>query len=230
MKKALLFLLTCLCFTRSPAQEQLLVVITHDWDAVQGTLQRFESDGAAWQKVGEPISIVVGRAGLAWGVGLHPEIPVKREGDRKAPAGMFKLGPAFGFSDNPDVQMSYLFLDEDTEAVDDSQSIYYNQIVNRHTVSNPDWNSSEKMRQIPLYEIGLVVQHNWIHPIPLMGSAIFIHIWRNDHSGTWGCTAMRAEDLYNIISWIDEKKNPVLVQLPIAIYQELQNEWRLPNL
>src|SRR5215210_9216047 len=80
---------------RSPAplvrSRQLLVVTTRDWDAVGGTLRRFERRGAQgrWTRVGADVPVVVGRTGLAWGAGLTGTEgaagPRKREGDGKAP-------------------------------------------------------------------------------------------------------------------------------------------------
>ena len=74
----------------------------------------------------------------------------------------------------------------------------------------------------PLYEIGLVVNHNFPQPIPAKGSAIFFHIWRNCSSGTAGCTAMSYDNLERIIYWLDKVKNPVLIQLPYHVYSQLQ--------
>jgi hypothetical protein len=50
---------------------QLIVVTTADWNAVDGHLQRYERARIrdAWTAVGEPIPIVVGKTGLAWGIG-----------------------------------------------------------------------------------------------------------------------------------------------------------------
>src|SRR5512144_1012024 len=52
---------------------QMLLVITDDWSSVNGTAQRFERDNgaASWRAVSSPVDVVVGRAGLAWGRGLH---------------------------------------------------------------------------------------------------------------------------------------------------------------
>ena len=51
---------------------QLVVVTTPGWDSTTGTLQRFERarNGDAWHAVGTATPIVVGRTGLAWGIGF----------------------------------------------------------------------------------------------------------------------------------------------------------------
>src|SRR5688500_17925518 len=86
------------------AAMQMIVVTTADWDAVDARLQRYERASAsdAWRPVGGPIAAAVGRTGLAWGTGIHPdpqvEGPAKREGDGKAPAGIYRLSSAFGYA------------------------------------------------------------------------------------------------------------------------------------
>src|SRR5688572_22684092 len=81
---------------------QLVVVTTATWDTTGGTLRRYSRDATgAWRAEGARVPVVVGRAGLAWGVGVAPDAsdePAKREGDGKAPAGLFPLGTAFGFA------------------------------------------------------------------------------------------------------------------------------------
>src|SRR5688500_5977558 len=74
--------------------EQLVVVTTPGWTATTGSMQRFERAGSAseWRAVDQPVPVVVGRTGIAWGVGfdgVSSEGPHKREGDGKSPAGMF---------------------------------------------------------------------------------------------------------------------------------------------
>lgn len=215
---------------------QLLVVTTKDWESKQGSLQLFEKAQEAWMLVGEATPVVVGLKGMAWGIGLHPiDNPVyaaKAEGDLKAPAGIFSLGSAFGFAPNSEMnhlKVDYLSLNEFTEAVDDPQSVYYNSIVNSQEVTC-DWNSSEKMRSIPLYKMGMVVNHNWPNPVPGKGSAIFLHIWKHDNSGTAGCTAMSEENLVGVLNWLDKSKNPILIQMPLPAYVDLQETWNLPEL
>lgn len=220
--------------------QQLVTVIVPNWDTVQGVLQRYERnsiDEAAWIPVGESIPVVIGKNGIAIGIGLHKRsefadsFPLKREGDGKSPAGIFTFGTLFGFADEmPALKMSYIMLRPDTEAVDDPDSLYYNQIVKRSEISYPDWTSSEMMHTIPLYEIGLVINHNYPIIVAGAGSAIFMHIWRGDESGTGGCTAMQKKHLEHIMNWLDRDKNPLIVQLPFESYKKLQSKWNLPAL
>ena len=51
---------------------QLVVVVTPSWTSTTGTMMRFERSAltSVWSRVESPIPIVVGRTGLAWGVGF----------------------------------------------------------------------------------------------------------------------------------------------------------------
>jgi len=219
---------------------QLLVVTTADWNAVSGTLQRYERDGAEgrWHPVGQAIEIVVGKNGLGWGKGVVSlaELsvsngdPVKKEGDGKAPAGVFSLNSAFGYASQkePGWRMPYITLTPSVECVDDSSSRSYNRIVDRTSLT-PDWKSSEQMRRSDeLYRWGIVVDHNADPPRAGDGSCIFLHIWRGPRQGTVGCTAMPPEQIESLLAWLDPARKPLLVQLPQSQYNRVKRTWRLP--
>ena len=228
---------------------QMVVVTTSDWNAVEGRLQRYEraTTYEKWRPVGEPISIVVGKNGLGWGIGViatddlnirAASDPVKKEGDGKSPAGVFALGTAFGYASQPlpGLKMPYLNLTPSIECVDDTGSKYYNRIVDRSIVA-PDWNSSEHMRNVGGYRWGIVVDHNGIvtennanPPQPGGGSCVFLHIWHSHDQGTVGCTAMSEIDLETLLTWLDPARKPLLVQLPEPAYERLINRWTLPEL
>jgi D-alanyl-D-alanine dipeptidase len=123
--------------------------------------------------------------------------------------------------------MSYLPLTDSIEAVDDPLSQYYNQIVDAKEVEI-DWGSSEKMGKEPLYFWGAVIEHNFPHPRPGAGSAIFLHIWRGVNAPTLGCTSMSQENLVTVLSWLEEAKHPVIVQLPAFVYETFREDWNLP--
>jgi L,D-peptidoglycan transpeptidase YkuD (ErfK/YbiS/YcfS/YnhG family) len=229
---------------------QMIVVTTSGWNVVEGRLQRYERATSLekWRPVGEPISIVVGKNGLGWGIGVIATgdaiarvatDPVKREGDGKAPAGVFALGTAFGYASQPlpGLKMPYLSLTPSTECVDDIGSKHYNRVVDRSVVA-PDWNSSEHMRNAgESYRWGIVVDHNGTvtrgntdPPEPGGGSCVFLHIWHSHNQGTAGCTAMSEIELETLLTWLDPARMPLLVQLPEPTYERLTNRWMLPKL
>src|SRR5947207_358516 len=211
---------------------QVVVVTTSDWNAAEGTLQRFEraSPGKKWKAVGEAFPVVVGKNGLGWGSGVMstdkvraPSDPVKKEGDGKAPAGVFLLSSAFGYASQKQSgwKMPYTPLTQSVECVDDANSHFYNRVLDRTGVS-PDWNSSEHMlRTDDLYRWGVVVDHNAQSPAPGGGSCIFLHIWRGPGMPTVGRTAMPQPQLESLLECLDASRSPMLVQLPVAQYMHL---------
>ena len=238
------FIFILVSFSQGEAQplrdsEQAIVVITKDWTAVPGVLQRFERSSVdkTWKPVGKSFPVVVGRNGLSWGSGLNPLPPdisgsQKKEGDGKAPAGIFTLGTAFGFapaSTYPKLKIPYLQLTSAIECVDDASSAYYNQITDASKTKKIDWNSSEKMAEQQLYKIGLVVEDNKTPIKNGKGSCIFMHIWRGEAAGTAGCTAMEENNLSELLFWLDTNKKPLLIQLPEEEYVKYQKEWELPE-
>lgn len=227
---------------------QAIVVTTPDWNAVPGGLQRLEraSIHAKWHAVGAPIAIVVGSNGLGWGLGVVPANgtqasdlsgPVKKEGDKRSPAGIFALGTAFGYAAQPlaGLKLPYLKLTPTVECVDDPASQHYNRIVDRSQVA-VDWKSSEHMRDAgEAYVWGVVVDHDGTvpggaAPVPGGGSCVFLHIWSGDGRGTTGCTAMAESDLETLMTWLDPKQRPLLVQMPQGEYAKQQGAWKLPRI
>jgi D-alanyl-D-alanine dipeptidase len=217
---------------------QLIVVTTRGWDEVPGTLRRFERKGrgGAWAQVGGDVPVAVGRNGLGWGAGLveagAAAGPQKKEGDGKAPAGLFALGTAFGFAPARAawLRLPYLPLTSSIECVDDTASRRYNLIVDRASVGDVDWNSSERMRSVEGYRWGLFVRHNAAPAVAGRGSCIFLHVWAGPGKGTAGCTAMEEGNLTELLRWLDPKKSPLLVQLTEGEYTRLRAAWRLPAL
>ncbi|KRB01767.1 hypothetical protein ASD91_26465 [Pseudomonas sp. Root68] len=212
--------------------DQLIVVTSKSWDDIQGTAQRYERHGQTFRKFEAPFAVVLGKNGMGWGKGLldieQPEGPVKQEGDGKTPAGMFKLGTAFGYAPSADTRLPYLALTPTIECVDDSQSTRYNELVDGAVVDK-GWNSSERMRRSDeLYRQGIVIQHN-TPATPAAGSCIFFHIWRGPSAPTRGCTAMDPANIAQLFDWLDPGKSPVLVQLPEAQYEQLREHWKLPK-
>ena len=216
MKKILLILalIEMTLYAKMPDTKQLIVVTTQNWSSPSGILQRYEKTNA-WHKVGKAINIKLGRNGLGWGIGLHT-IPkdakiIKKEGDGKAPAGIFELKQAFGYFPFV-VEYPYEVYKATDHCVDDVDSKYYNKIVDSTKV-DVDYKSKEHMRFAKnYYKYGIVVNHNHIDEAGAKkgaGSCIFIHI---KPIPTAGCTVMKEEEMMQLIEWLDVKKTPLLVQ------------------
>lgn len=217
------------------AARQLVVALTDGWDDSSATLFRFARTGGEWQAVGESFAAVTGRSGLAWGRGLHGDGaprgrpgPVKAEGDGRAVAGVFALGPAYGYASKPPAgaRMRYVQSSASLRCVDDASSAHYAKIVD---ASQRDWRSAEHMRRDDdLYRLLVVVQHNTAER-PGAGSCIFLHVWSRPDSTTSGCTAMPLERVTELVRWL-EPEGALLVALPDSEYAALASPWQLPTL
>jgi D-alanyl-D-alanine dipeptidase len=216
------------------SSSQLILVLSRDWNATKAKLYAFERDDAGnWKPATIDSNVVIGRKGMAWGIGLHGGCErgsaCKKEGDERAPAGVFELDEIFGVAKAPKLRFPYRHVTTTTEAIDDPRSRFYNRIVDARRVQRKDWASSERMlRSDDLYRWGIVVRHNWKQR-PGRGSCIFLHTWLGPEQGTSGCTAMPSPVLQKLIRWIDQAKRPVLVQLPVAEYRRLRSSWGLPE-
>ncbi|MGH7603512.1 MAG: L,D-transpeptidase family protein [Gemmatimonadaceae bacterium] len=220
------------------ASRQLVVVTTPNWTSTTGTMVRFgrATAGGDWSRLGEPDPVVVGKTGIAWGVGfdkLSNDGPCKHEGDGKAPAGVFPLDTVFGFApadSAPQIKLPYVQLLPTTDCVDDTASAHYNTVVDKSRVTGVDWNSAEHMREVGQYKVGVTVGYNAAPPIRGRGSCIFLHIWAGPDSHTAGCTAFDEAKLQDVIEWLAPEKRPLLVQLTSSDYEKLSGAWRLPAL
>jgi len=218
---------------------QLLLVITPRLSTSQGYLYRFTRTDTTheWQPVDDSIPIILGRSGLGWGRGLHPcqddMQPRKQEGDGRSPAGVFQLGTVFGFQPASAVgalDMPYQLVTELLECIDDSDSRYYTDLMERDQADTIDWQSSEHIIRSPTaYRLGVVVEHNR-HPVKSgAGSCIFIHVWTAPTDSTLGCTTMSLRNMEKLVKWLQADQKPVLVQLTRQMYADYHKAWQLPR-
>lgn len=218
-----------------PEHGQLIAIRSASWWAATGTLQRYERRKGSWQSVGAEVPVNLGRRGMAWGRGLHPSGqagPNKREGDSKSPAGVYALGTAFGIAEslpNGSRGFDYLRATDTNYCVEDTRSEHYNRLVDSREIRPKGWEKwSELVRSDGLFDWALVVRHNNGDVQKGAGSCVFLHIWRGPKQPTAGCTAMAQENIETVLRWLDGEKNPVLVQLPEAVYAEVRADWGLP--
>jgi D-alanyl-D-alanine dipeptidase len=215
--------------------QQMIVVVTSEWDADQGILKRFErsSKKQDWKVVGEAIPVVVGKHGMAWDSAfssIADKDPIKKEGDGRTPVGIYEVGPSFGFDEKATYKLNYFPLTETSVCVDDVKSAYYNQLLDSAKVPKKDWDSGEQMRAVPQYQIGGVIQYNAYPSVAGRGSCIFMHIWKDSSAGTAGCVAMDEANLKQVLTWLDANKKPVIVMFPLSAYKSIKKSVKLPNM
>jgi len=174
---------------------RLVLVTTDTMDSLPATAQLFERASAkdAWRSIGEAEPAVVGRAGIAWSHWFRhlarAQEPIKVEGDKRAPAGIYPIGKTFGTE--PSARPGHIKVTDDTVCVDDPGSPEYNKITSRAQVG-PKFHVENMSRALPMYRHGLLIDY----PTDIAakaGSCIFIHVWRSPTRGTAGCVALPEE-------------------------------------
>lgn len=217
---------------------QMVLVVTPDWNSDHGELRTFERSEGRWRMHGQPVPVTVGKAGTAWGIGLHPPQsagPIKREGDGRAPAGVFAIGEAFGYAADAKTALPYAQMQDTSWCVDVVDSPLYNRIVDTRIVGESAVRgSSEPMRRDlhldgdQRYLEGFIIQHN-PDGRKDAGSCIFAHIWKLPGASTAGCTAMAVPVMQHLYAWLQPAAHPVFVLLPRAQYDRLKTAWNLPS-
>ncbi|MCQ4163751.1 hypothetical protein NM961_03395 [Tahibacter sp. P2K] len=214
----------------------MVLVTTPDWNADHGKLRTFLRKDGRWKAEGRAVNVSIGRAGSAWGLGLHDRHagPRKREGDGRSPAGVFRLGTAFGYAGTLRTALPYAAMQATHYCVDVTSSPLYNRIVDTRDVGEAAvQGSTEPMRRDihadgdVRYKAGFVIEHNSAG-LAGGGSCIFAHLWRKPGEATSGCTAMDEAAMQRLLRWLDPKQMPVFVLLPQAEYAKLAAGWQLP--
>ncbi len=171
-----------------------LILVTKD---VSGTTARCYEKAGIWRFVAS-IGIVgchVGRNGIAL---------EKTEGDGCTPSGFYRLGHAFGCKPKPDTKMPYRTVTANSYWVDDPESVHYNTWVESSV--NRDWSSAEHLWAYQeSYAYAVVIEYNTVNPLPLKGSAVFLHCGTKP---TAGCIAVSEADILALLRWLDPAKTP----------------------
>ncbi len=216
--------------------KQLIVSIAPSWNASTGRLQCFERSGSAWKPVTNAWPVLYGKTGLAWGRGVlgtgEPGL-AKTERDKRAPAGVFRIGTIYTYDPALPDGASYPFHIVTTADawIDDPTLPHYNQHVTIDPQNPPPWFAKQKMRHGDFAYRWLVeIRHNADPPQPGAGSAIFFHIRRGADRPTAGCTTMAEENLVKMIRFLRADARPHYALLPRGEYEAKWKAWGLPDL
>ncbi len=169
---------------------RLVLVVADAMIDSRATVVQFERAGpdAPWQQYRAPATALIGYNGVGWAYEFRRYArrgePVKREGDKRVPAGFFKLGASFGIEASQ--RPGYLRTAGMT-CVDDLRSAAYNTIVPTATLVGKV--HGEAMGRVPEYARGLLVDYP-TNREARAGSCIFIHLQLPAATGTRGCVAL----------------------------------------
>ena len=200
------------------ASFQKIEVVTEGLEYIKASMILYDRNIISndWE-IKDSFAVVVGKNGLAYDytqiIYKEQKLKIKHEGDGCSPTGYFTLGKVFSYHLLSNLKMPFEQVDENDLCVDDVHSIYYNILIDDDTVITKDYSSFERMqRKDEQYEYGVWVNYNTDPQVKGNGSCIFLHIWKNENSGTSGCTAMSKENMLKLIEWLDKEKNPILYQ------------------
>lgn len=182
---------------------RLVIITVPASDSVKATMQTFarKSPAGSWERRSDPEPAVVGAAGIGWGQTFasfaKKDEALKREGDNRTPAGVFRLGPTFGFGIEK-ITGHVQLLPGKSFCVEDPNSTHYGQIIERSKAK--DAKSGEDMAASPLYKRGIVVNYPALRAAKA-GSCIFLHVWGGDGVGTAGCVALPEARVAELQEW-----------------------------
>ena len=133
----------------------------------------------------------------------------KKEGDEKTPKGKFKLKYIFYIKDRIQklkTRLKKRIIRKNMGWCDDTNSKFYNKLVNL-----PFKESAERLwLRSKIYDIIVIIDYNFKTPIKNKGSAIFLHIAKNNYSYTKGCIAINKKDMLFLISKIKNKTKLII--------------------
>lgn len=194
--------------------KQLVLVLGDSMNSFKTDIYTFEKKEDRWSEVFPAIRGVAGLKGFS---------EDKREGDHKTPVGLYGFDFMFGKKINPGVKYRYVKTSKQDYWIDDSDSEDYNTL--QHTADDPHkkWKSFERMlREDTRYDYGAVISYNTDERVPGLGSAIFMHIYKNANTGTEGCVAMSQRELLNVLKWLDPEKKPAILIIPKEEFKNIE--------
>jgi D-alanyl-D-alanine dipeptidase len=174
------------------AAKRLVLVTAETMNDTAAAMRLYERASAKenWRALGAAEPALVGKAGMGWSAFFarlaRRGEPIKVEGDKRAPAGVYPIGRSFGIV--PSSRPNYLQVTPDTICVHDPSSRAYNTIASRSRLG-PAVGAENMSRALPMYRRGLLVNYP-TDATTKAGSCIFIHVWRSPTTGTAGCVSL----------------------------------------
>ena len=137
-------------------------------------------------------------------IGKNGKSKKKKEGDKKTPIGCFEIENLYYRSDRikkPSTKLKCIKIKKNMGWCDDPlDNKNYNKLI---TIKKKI--KHEKLyRKDHKYDLIIPIKYNYLKPVKLKGSCIFIHL-TNNYKPTAGCIAIKKSDFLLILKLINKK-------------------------
>jgi L,D-peptidoglycan transpeptidase YkuD (ErfK/YbiS/YcfS/YnhG family) len=181
---------------------QLVTAVARWRSSTQATLRLWRRSGACWRPAAGPWTAWLGQRGTS---------PAKREGDRRAPTGVFGIGAVmYGLAPNPGVRFRYRRIVCGDWWVEDPASPWYNRFRHERCGAKPPFRvHSEDMSRSPTaYRHLAFIRYNADPVAPGRGSGIFLHV--STGRPTLGCVSLPLPQLLATLRWLRPEAAPLI--------------------
>lgn len=136
-----------------------------------------------------------------------------KEGRSITPSGTFKIGFAYGISDNVETNLKYIKLSENSVWVNDVSSNYYNVLTEFNLIGDASYEPTYQQFLDGKYSINIYFENNGdgLTPggaKPRKGSVITLCGYKYELKPTAGCIDISSADMTELLKYLDSEKNP----------------------
>jgi len=199
---------------------QVIVVEAPRWSSTEGTLTAFEKRGGNWQVIQPTVRAQLGYGGLVRG-------DRRRQGTGTVPTGVFEILSGFGRKADPGTALDYIQVDRnDAWTYNPRVPSTYNvfQDADRSWKSYGGyveelWDMGYQYDYVAVLDYNLPegpirtgangVRRSSNPPDTSRGGGIFLHV--DNGNKTAGCIAVTKKVMRDLMTWMDPKKDPVIV-------------------
>lgn len=142
-----------------------------------------------------------------------------KEGSSITPSGTFKIGFAYGISDNVETNLKYVKLSENSVWVNDVNSNYYNVLTESNLIGDASYEPTYQQFSAEgenKYSTNIYFENNGDGLIPGdampgKGSVITLCGYKKELKPTAGCIDISSADMTELLKYLDSEKNPVII-------------------
>ena len=191
-----------------PSPEYYSQKIEVETSGTYATMELLQWNGKEWESLFYTANVRIGENGASYDYG---------EGKKTTPKGTFDIGFCYGLT-QPETGLRFKQLTSSSVFVDDPDSQYYNMLVDRYVLSGDVSyeNTYDQFANKNYYSTCIFIEHNGDGETvgtasPNMGSVITICGKNGNLNSTFGCIDITTNDMYYLLRYLDEEKNPVII-------------------